>query len=158
MNKSLLTLLLLLGYTVVPALLRSADSTAAPRIIKLRAGVDNAMKFDVSTITVAPGETIRVILTNHMTLPKDVMGHNWVLLTAGTDPIAFAAAAAPEVANGYIPAKMKDKVLAAIAVLGPNETGEITFIAPTAPGQYPFLCSFPAHCLAGMKGALVVRK
>ena len=157
MNIRLLTLLFLLGFAALPASLRAADSTA-PRVIKLRAGVDNAMKFDVSTITVAPGESIRVILTNHMTLPKDVMGHNWVLLTAGTDPIAFAAAAAPEVANGYIPAKMKDKVLAAIAVLGPGETGEITFTAPTAPGQYPFLCSFPAHCLAGMKGMLVVRK
>jgi azurin len=101
---------------------------------------------------------IKVTLTNHMTLPKDVMGHNWVLLTAGTDPVAFAAAAAPEAANGYIPPKQKEKVLAVIALLGPNETGEVTFKAPTAPGEYPFLCSFPAHCLIGMKGVLVVKK
>lgn len=52
---------------------------------------------------------------------------------------------------------MKDKVLAFVALLGPNETGEVTFTAPTKPGEYPFLCSFPAHCLIGMKGVLVVK-
>lgn len=135
-----------------------AGADAAPRTIKIRAGVDNAMKFDVSTITVAPGEVIRIVMSNHMTLPKNVMGHNWVLLAAGTDPLAFAAAAAPEVASDYIPAKMKDKVLAVVGLLGPNETGETTFTAPTVPGEYPFLCSFPAHCVTGMKGTLVVRK
>ena len=116
------------------------------------------MKFDVSTITAAPGEAIKVILVNEMTLPKDVMGHNWVLLAAGTDPVAFAAAATAEPGNGYMPSKMKDKVLAAIPLRGPNEVGEVTFNAPTAPGEYPFLCSFPAHCLVGMKGALIVKK
>ncbi|MSU73429.1 MAG: hypothetical protein EXS43_14005, partial [Opitutus sp.] len=53
--------------------------------------------------------------------------------------------------------QMKDKVLAFVALLGPNETGEVTFTAPTKPGEYPFLCSFPAHCLIGMKGVLVVK-
>ncbi|MBI5766279.1 MAG: hypothetical protein HZA93_00675 [Verrucomicrobia bacterium] len=53
---------------------------------------------------------------------------------------------------------MKDKVLATIGLLGPNETGEASFTAPTEPGEYPFLCSFPAHCQIGMKGVLVVKK
>jgi azurin len=140
------------------SLLRAVDAAAAPRVVKIRAGVENAMKFDVTNITAAPGETIKVVLTNHMTLPKEVMGHNWVLLAAGTDPVAFAVAAASEAANGYIPPKLKDKVLAAIPVLGPNESGEIAFTAPAAPGEYPFLCSFPGHGVVGMKGVLVVKK
>lgn len=139
---------------ILPLALNAADA----RVVKIRVGVDNAMKFDVTAITVAPGETIKVVLTNHMTLPKEVMGHNWVLLATGTDVAAFATAAAPEATNGYIPAKMKDKVLAVIGVLGPNETGEVTFTAPTKPGDYPFLCSFPGHFLTGMKGMLVVKK
>jgi azurin len=149
--------LLLATVTFLSASATAAEGAAA-RVIKIRAGVDNAMKFDVSTISVAPGETIKVVLTNHMTLPKEVMGHNWVLLAAGTDPTAFAAAAAPEVANGYIPAKMKDKVLANIGVLGPKESGEVVFTAPSQPGNYPFLCSFPGHFLTGMKGTLVVKR
>jgi azurin len=138
--------------------LQAADPASAARVIKIQAGVDNAMKFDVASITVAPGERIKVVLANASTLPKEVMGHNWVLLQAGTDPLAFAAAGAPEAANGYIPSKLKDKVLAVVGILGPKETGEVTFTAPTAPGEYPFLCTFPAHCQIGMRGVLVVKK
>ena len=138
--------------------LPAADAAAAPRVVKIRAGVDNAMKFDLASIPVAPGETIKVVLTNASTLPKNVMGHNWIVLAAGADPVAFAAAAAPEAATGYIPSKLKDKIVAFIGLLGPNESGEITFKAPSEPGDYPFLCSFPAHCVVGMKGVLVVKK
>jgi azurin len=158
MKTKLTALLVATCAMILPLALNAATSSGGPRVVKIRVGVDNAMKFDVPTITVAPGETIKVVLTNHMTLPKEVMGHNWVLLTTGTDVAAFATAAAPEAANGYIPAKMKDKVLAVIGVLGPNETGEVTFTAPTKPGDYPFLCSFPGHFLTGMKGMLVVKK
>lgn len=137
---------------------QAADSAAAPRVVKIRAGVDNAMKFDITSIVATPGESIRIVLTNAGTLPKNVMGHNWILVIVGTDPVAFAAAAAAEGANGYIPVKLKDKILAFVGLLGPNETGEVTFTAPTEPGEYPFLCSFPAHCFVGMKGMLVVKK
>jgi azurin len=157
MKTKLIALLMAATALLLPLAGNAADAKGAPRVIKIRAGVDNAMKYDVSTITVAPGEAVKITLTNHMTLPKEVMGHNWVLLAAGTDAAAFAAAAAPEPANGYIPAKMKDKVLAVIGVLGPNETGEVTFTAPTKPGNYPFICSFPGHFLTGMKGVVVVK-
>jgi azurin len=53
---------------------------------------------------------------------------------------------------------MKDKVIAATGILGPNETSEVTFTVPAASGDYPFLCSFPGHCVTGMKGVLVVKK
>eukprot|EP01035_Chromulina_nebulosa_P061673 gene61673-84347_t len=143
-NKFLAPLLLAVALLGATASLVAADPAA--RVIKLRAGVDNAMKFDVTTFNAAPGETIKVTLTNACALPKAVMGHNWVLLKAGTDTTAFANAAAPEAAKDYIPEKQKDKILAVIALLGPNETGEVTFTAPTEPGEYPFLCTFPAHC------------
>ena len=116
------------------------------------------MKYDVVNLSAGPGETLKVVLTNASVLPKEVMGHNWVLLKAGTDPIAFAAAAVSEPANGYIPARMKDKIVAVIGLLGPNETGEVTFKAPDAPGEYPFVCTFPGHGQIGMKGVLVVKK
>lgn len=116
------------------------------------------MKFDVASITAAPGESIKVVLTNACVLPKTVMGHNWVLLKPGTDRAAFANVAAPEAASGYIPENQKDKIEAFVGLLGPNETGEVVFTAPTAPGEYPYVCTFPAHCAIGMKGVLVVKK
>jgi len=158
MKFKLFVLLFVLAVVSARLSLLSAGDAAVPRTVKIRAGVDNAMKFDVTSIPAAPGEMIKVVLTNAMTLPKDVMGHNWILLTAGSDPVAFAAAAASDAASGYIPSKLKDKIIAFIALLGPNEVGEVTFKAPTEPGEYPFLCSFPAHCLIGMKGVVVVKK
>jgi hypothetical protein len=87
--------LVIAGFAM-PPWSQAAGAAPAPRIVKLRTGVDNAMKFDIGTLTAAPGETIKIVLTNASTLPKEVMGHNWVLLTAGTDPLAFAAAGASE--------------------------------------------------------------
>ncbi len=159
MKSKFTALLLLVAAAFVGSLvLRAADSTAAPRVVKIRAGVDNIVKFDVTSISAAPGELIKVVLTNAGTLPKSVMGHNWILLTAGNDPVAFAAAGAAEADNGYIAASLKDKIVAFIALLGPGETGEVTFKAPMEPGEYPFLCSFPGHCVIGMKGVFVVKK
>ncbi|MSU73028.1 MAG: azurin [Opitutus sp.] len=157
MKSNFPVLLFTVGALLASLPVLPASQAPAARVIKIKAGVDNAMKFDVATITAAPGETITVSLTNACVLPKVIMGHNWVLLTAGTDPIAFATAAASEAGNGYIPEKQKDKVVAVVGLLGPNETGEVTFKVPATPGEYPFLCTFPAHCAIGMKGVLVVK-
>jgi len=137
--------------------MQATDSPSNPRVVQIHAGAGNTMTFDVTRITATPGESLKVVLINAGTLPKTVMGHNWILLVAGSDPVAFAAAGSAEVENGYLPTKLKDKVLAHIALLGPGETGEVTFNAPTVSGEYPFLCAFPAHCLVGMKGVLVVK-
>lgn len=150
-------LLVTAGFGLAVAL-HAAGTADAPRVIAIRAGVENAMKFDVTTVTAAPGETIKVTLTNASTLPKAVMGHNWVLLAAGTDAVEFAKVAAAETANEYIPAKLKEKILAHINLLGPKQSGEVIFTVPAEPGEYPFICSFPAHCQVGMKGVLVVKK
>ncbi len=157
--KSRISILLLLATAVLSgSLVLRAAAEGNPRVIKIRAGVENVVKYDVTSITAAPGELIKVVLTNVGTLPKNVMGHDWVLLTAGSDPAAFAAAAAAEPDNGYIPAQLKGKVLASIPLLGPGETGEVTFSAPAEPGQYPFLCTFPGHYVIGMKGTLMVKR
>ena len=140
----------------------SADATAAapaakagPRTIEITAG-DN-MKFSLATIEAKPGEEIKVVLTNIGSQPKEVMGHNWVLLKSGTDVAAFAAAAIAAKATDYVPASAKDQIIAHTALLGPRKSDEITFKAPDAPGDYPFLCTFPAHYQVGMKGVLTVK-
>ena len=158
MSSKLFTSVLIALAVLGASLARLPAAEVAARVIKIRAGVENAMKFEVASIAATPGESITVALTNACAFPKNVMGHNWVLLTAGSDPTAFAAAAATEGANDYIPEKQKEKVVAFIKLLGPNETGEVTFTVPTAPGEYPFLCTFPAHGAIGMKGVLVVKK
>ncbi len=144
-----------LAFTVLCA---AASAVAAPRLVEIAASdKTNAMKFDVTSITAKPGEELQVVLTNNGTMPKESMGHNWVLLKKGTDVAAFAAAAIAAKDTNYIPPALKDQVIARIDVLGPRKSAEVVFKAPAEPGEYVFICSFPAHFQIGMKGVLVVK-
>jgi azurin len=128
---------------------------SAARTIEITAG--DTMKFNVTSIEAKPGEELKVVLTNIGTQPKEVMGHNWVLLKAGTDVAAFSAAAVTAKADDYIPKALKDQIVAHTALLGPRKSDEVIFKVPSTPGEYPFLCTFPAHYQVGMKGVLTVK-
>jgi azurin len=133
----------------------SAAAPAGPREIDLTA--NDMMKYSLVTIEAKPGEDLKVVLTNIGTQPKEVMGHDWVLLKSGTDVAAFDTAALGAKDTGYIPAALSDEIIAKIDLLGPRKSGEADFKAPTTPGDYPYLCTFPAHYQAGMKGVLTVK-
>ena len=113
------------------------------------------MKFSLATIEAKPGEELKIVLTNIGTLPKEAMGHNFVLLKAGTDARAFGMASATAKDTEYIAPAMKDKVIAATPILGPKKSAEVT-VKLTEPGEYPYICSFPGH-VALMKGVLIVK-
>lgn len=132
----------------------AAKSATTGRTIEITG--DDQMRYNVTRIVAAPGEELRVVLRNVGSMPKDAMGHNWVLLKAGANVISFSAAAAGARETLYIPENQKGQILAKIDLLGPRETGEIVFKAPAQPGEYPYLCSFPGHA-AVMKGTLIVR-
>jgi azurin len=150
----LLAALLLTGCSKSePAAVAAAPS--GPRTIELTAG-DN-MKYNITQIEAAPGEVLHVTLTDTGTLPKEAMGHDWTLLQAGSDPDAYSRAAVAAKDTNYQPPELAYEVVASIPLLGPGQTGDVTFTVPTKPGEYPFLCSFPAHCQSGMNGVLVVK-
>jgi azurin len=132
-----------------------AAAAAGPQEIDLTAG--DTMKYNITTITAKPGEDLKVVLTNNGTQPVEVMAHNWVLLKAGTDVAAFDAAALTAKDTGYIPASLAGEILEKIDLQGPRKSGEVDFKAPMTPGDYPFLCTFPAHYQVGMKGVLTVK-
>ncbi len=148
------SLLLLAGCLM--ATLSVVAATPVPAKTVLITASDS-LRFSVTRIEAAPGQTLQVQFHNAGTLPKDVMGHNWILLKADQDPEAYAAAAIGAKADNFEPKALQGQVLAAVSLLGPGETGEVTFTAPTKPGKYPFLCSFPAHFAAGMRGVLIVQ-
>lgn len=118
---------------------------------------NDTMKFDVTSITAKPGERLHVVLKSTGTAPKAAMAHNFVLLKEGADAQAFATAAMNARDTDFIPADQKDKIIAHTALAGPGETVDASFTAPTKPGTYTFLCSFPGHFAVGMRGELVVK-
>jgi azurin len=128
---------------------------AAGRTIEIT--VNDQMRYDVATITAKPGETLKIRLHATGSMPKNIMSHNLVVLKKTADVNAFVTKANTANATGYMPTDLKPQVIAASGLIGNGETTEVTFKAPAAPGTYPYLCTFPGHYAAGMKGTLVVK-
>ena len=75
-----------------------------------------------------------------------------------TLPRTHAHDAMMAAATAYIPAAKKALVLASTpGMVGGGEAADVTFKAPAAAGAYTYLCSFPGHFGAGMKGVLTVK-
>ena len=55
----------------------------------------------------------------------------------------------------YVPPS--DDVLYHTALLEPRKSESIYFVAPDAPGEYPFVCTFPGHYVT-MQGTMRVRR
>jgi azurin len=134
-----------------------AAAPAAPAVANIELTANDSMKFSQTHFEVTAGQEVKVTLTNMGTMPKVAMGHNFILLKKGTDLKAFTDAAIMAAATDYVPAALADQIIAHTKLLGPKQSDEITFKAPTEPGEYPFICSFPAHFLSGMKGVIVVK-
>ncbi|HYW04725.1 MAG TPA: plastocyanin/azurin family copper-binding protein [Gammaproteobacteria bacterium] len=116
-----------------------------------------SLRFSVTQITAHPGEKLTIKLSNPTKMPASAMSHNWVLLKKGTDVGTFASKAMEAKSHGYIPPKMADDVLAHTPLVKPGQTRSVTFHAPKRKGDYTYICSFPGHYAAGMKGTLVVK-
>jgi azurin len=110
----------------------------------------------LQNIEAEPGEKLRIRLTTVSNLPASAMAHNWILLKMGVDPAAFAQAATQAKSNDYIPQDRTDEIIAHTGLAAGGETVEVTFTVPDKTGDYDYLCSFPAHFMAGMKGKLIV--
>jgi azurin len=125
-----------------------------PQTLTLTA--NDTMKYNLTQLEVGAGQDVTLTFTNVGTMPKAAMAHNWILLKAGTDATAFTTAAVSHKADDYFPTELADEVIAHTKLLGPKESDTIHFKAPTAPGEYTYLCSFPGHYVSGMHGVLVV--
>jgi plastocyanin len=112
------------------------------RIIRIEA-VAAQMKFDLSRITVTAGEEVVIEFVN-----RDEMPHNLLVTKEGAlETVGLAAEAmvsSPDAfGKSFIP--KTPEVLFAIRLLQPGETLQARFTAPTQPGSYPFVCTFPGH-------------
>ncbi len=127
------------------------DSNA--EVIEITLTADDQMRFGTNEIKVSPGQTVRLTLVHTGEMAKNVMGHNFVLLTQGTDINTFGQQAVQAADNDYIP-RNTNQVIAHTKLIGGGESTTIEFQAPEA-GTYDFICSFPGH-YAVMRGKFIV--
>lgn len=116
--------------------------------------VGDGLNYSTNRIEVKAGKKMELTLVHTGSLPKNTMGHNFVLLKKGTEMAKFATAAMGAFATDYIPAEQKDAVIAHTKVVGGGESDTVAFKIP-GPGEYIYLCTFPGH-YASMNGKLVV--
>ena len=117
---------------------------------------DDKMRFNIESFAVPVGGPVKLKLVNLGKMPKATMGHNLVILGADINVNTFATDAASSRDNDYIPLQYSAGIIAATKLLGPGESDTIEFTAPEVAGDYNFLCSFPAHIYAGMRGVMTV--
>jgi azurin len=155
-RASYLSFIVAAAILAAPSFLQAqAKPASGARTIEIQ-GTD-AMKFSVTSIEAKPGEQIRVVLKVVGAMPKAAMSHNFVLLAAGANATEFTNKSVMAAATAYIAPDLKAQVLASTGMAGAGETVEVTFKAPAKAGSYTFLCSFPGHFAAGMRGTLVVK-
>ena len=120
------------------------------------AAIPEQMLFDVRWFVVEAGKPVQVVLTN-----PDAMPHNVVVGQPGSVAALGNAAAvmpAPTDLSGpgaYVPDS--PLVLQATRMLQQGESDSISFTAPSMPGEYTFVCTFPGHWVRMYGVMLVVR-
>ena len=140
---------------VAVALLGCSRNVASPKTVEITG--DDFMKFSVTSFEVKPGQSVTVKLKNIGEVPKEATAHNWVLLAREAYTPRFVEMGMPHSERDYIAFEQEFYVLAKTKMLGPGESDSVTFTAPSVPGAYDYLCTFPEHYAGGMKGVMTVR-
>ncbi len=115
--------------------------------------VPHRMIFDKERIVVEAGKPVEFRFSN-----LDNMPHNFAITIPGAleeiGLLAEATARDPDaMQRHYIP--VSDKILVASRLLQTGEEQAIAYEAPTTPGIYPYVCTYPGHWRR-MYGALLV--
>jgi azurin len=129
---------------------RNAEEGATTILLEI---VPEMMKFDLASFKVKAGDKITLEVDN-----LDGMQHNLLILKPGTlDKVGAAADAMlrdPKASEKFYVPEIPE-VLFATKMIGPQELYTLTFTAPTTPGNYPFVCTFPGHWRM-MNGIMIV--
>jgi putative membrane-bound dehydrogenase-like protein len=140
-----------------PGSAKSVAATGKPAVAKVIVVkvIKDVMKFDKTLITAKAGSVVQIDFQN-----PDHMQHNLVLIKPKTsEKVGAAADKLAMDPNGtklnYVP--RMPEVLQATPLVNPGGKFTLTFTVPDAPGDYPFLCTFPGHWRI-MKGIMRVTK
>ena len=129
------------------ALLSCANLALAAKTCNLAIEGNDLMKYNVTELKVGADCTdVEVTLKHVGKLPKQTMGHNWVLAkTADYTAVANAGMAAG-LDKEYLPAG-DQRIIAHTKVIGGGESTSVKFPLSklTKGGDYTFFCSFPGH-------------
>jgi putative heme-binding domain-containing protein len=122
------------------------------RVVRIKT-IEEEMRYDTPYFAVEAGRSVQVVLQN-----EDLMPHNFVITAPDAlQEVALLGATLPkgqgDEARQYVPDM--PQVLFATDMVPARQQARLTFKAPTEPGEYPFVCTFPRHWMR-MYGVMVV--
>jgi azurin len=140
LTRNTLTAAALLGALALP-LYAQADPC------QLEISGNDQMQYDKTELS-APATCKEITVTLHHSgkLPKEAMGHDWVLVNTSDMAAVANAGLGAGLANNYV-APGDKRVLAHTKVIGGGESTSVTFPASILKkgGNYSYLCTFPGH-------------
>lgn len=120
---------------------------------RMTVGTVPGLRFDATTFEVKAGSKLAFTFNNN-----DDMLHNLVITTPGTvDQVVEEALNLGIKGQEMAFVPETDAVLYHSSLLQPETEETLYFIAPSTPGDYPFVCTFPGHGIT-MRGVLRVRE
>lgn len=138
-------------------LLRGDEGASGGREVTITAHISD-LRFDTESFTVKAGQKVKLTLVN----PENSINlqpHNLLVIEPGKLEEIGAAANAEMADPTFLSERhavpTSNYVLHHTKLLLPGETETLEFDAPTAAGDYPFLCSYPGHW-AAMHGIMTV--
>ena len=145
-----LALLACLPALAQPALAQKPDK-AEPLKVSIKV-VPGAIRFETTRFDVTAGSRVSLTLSNDCVMP-----HNLVLIKPDAEP-ALVAAVNTMGLEGMDKHFVPDVpgIVAATKLLQPFSKESLSFTAPEAEGDYPYVCTFPGHWFT-MRGVMRVR-
>ena len=112
------------------------------RVIRLGTITDQ-MLFNQDRIAAQAGKPVEIVFEN-----SDIMPHNFVVTKPGAleeiGLLGESSATQPgALERNYVP--VSDKILVASRLLAPRDSQKLSFTAPSRPGVYPYVCTYPGH-------------
>ncbi len=137
-----------------PAEGQPAAGEGDPCSLSIEAGDTIAFSTDAMSVPSSCAD-VTVTLTHTGTMPKQSMGHNWVLLPETAIQEIGIAAARAGLNNNCVPDD--PRIVASTEVVGGGESTSVTFSLDALDDgtTYGFACTFPGHW-AVMKGTFTV--
>ena len=110
----------------------------------------NKMAYLQTEFTVEANQEVTIIMDNVATV--EVMKHNVVILNdeSKVNEVGLQALSEPD----YLPDN--PAIIAATAMANAGAQTQVTFTAPSKPGKYVYICTYPGH-YSMMKGVMIVK-
>jgi len=113
------------------------------------------MKFKETELEIKAGAKVSLTFLN-----PDVLQHNLVLVDKekkdAVGALADAMLTDPDaLKKNYVPES--EDIIASTKLVNPGGVDKIEFVAPSEPGDYPYICTFPGHWRL-MQGIIKVKK